>query len=404
MGVLNLAKIFKPKSWIFLIAIASVVSFALSASSTSANAPPSRIERSEALPPKLGSFEMIGFAKEIKPSDRDGLPRNHLLSIIEADYNINGGTNFHVTLFKWDNDSAAYADLTKLRKQEGRVSVSSNDAIGTLSVTTDRGTAFFKGATSVVINDRTGNDVPSTVELGKQIAATLPAGEDDLPVLVKHLPNWETAQRKATYAVDADTLREAAPGQPVLDAISFEGGAEAVAANYDQSQLVIIEFTTPQLSIDNDSRIWTKIAELKSQGQPTPTAYRRVGNYSVFVFHAADEKTANALVDQVKYEQVVQWLGEDPHLADRLQKYFTQTSAGVLVAVLKSSGISLLLCLVAGALIGTMMFRHRRTQKAAQYSDAGGSIRLNLDELTGPANTSRLLSSANPSEQNRSNS
>src|SRR5207244_11797120 len=113
-------------------------------------------------------------------------------------------------------------------------------------------------------------------------------------------------------------------------------------ANYDQSQLVIVEFTTPQISIDNDSRIWTAIAELKAKGEPTPTAYRRVGNYSVLVFNAPDEKTANALVEQVKYEQIVQWLGDDPHLAERLQRYFTQTSAGVLVAVLKSSGLSLI--------------------------------------------------------------
>ena len=186
--------------------------------------------------------------------------------------------------------------------------------------------------------------------------------------------------------------------QPVLDALSFEGGTEAVAANYGQSQLVIVEFTTPQLSIDNDSRIWTRIAELKGKGEPTPTAYRRVGNYSVFVFNAPDDRAANALIDQVKYEQVVQWLGEDPHLYERLQKYLTNKSAGVLVAVLKSSGISLLLCFVGGALIGAMMFRHRRAQKAGMYSDAGGSIRLNLDELSAPTETRPLLEPANHNE------
>ena len=123
-----------------------------------------------------------------------------------------------------------------------------------------------------------------------------------------------------------------------------------------------------------------------------------MGNYSVFVFNAPDEKTANALVEQVKYEQVVQWLGDDPHLYERLQRYLTQTSAGVLVAVLKSSGLSLILCLAIGGLIGTMLFRHRRAQKAAAYSDAGGSIRLNLDELTEPVKTGRLLKSAEPPE------
>ncbi|PYS75288.1 MAG: hypothetical protein DMF73_01170, partial [Acidobacteria bacterium] len=181
-------------------------------------------------------------------------------------------------------------------------------------------------------------------------------------------------------------------------------GTEAVAAGYGQSKLLIVEFTTPQLSIDNDQRVWNRIAELKAKGEPAPTAYRRVGNYSVFVFNAPDEKTANALVDQVKYEQVVQWLGDDPHLYERLQRYLTQTSAGVLVAVLKSSGLSLILCLAIGGLIGTMLFRHRRAQKAAGYSDAGGSIRLNLDELTEPVKTGRLLKNAELPEQPSANS
>ena len=110
------------------------------------------------------------------------------------------------------------------------------------------------------------------------------------------------------------------------------------------------------------------------------------------MFDAPDEQTAKQLIDQVKYEQVVQWLGDDPHLYDRIQKYFTQTSAGVFVAVLKSSGLSLVFCLAIGGVIGALLFRHRRAQRSAAFSDAGGSIRLNLDELTGPAARQRLLS------------
>src|SRR6266852_2587216 len=76
-----------------------------------------------------------------------------------------------------------------------------------------------------------------------------------------------------------------------------------VVSNYGPSQLVIVEFTTPQFASDNDRRITAKIHELKNQGQPVPTAYRRVGNYSVFVFNAPDEQTAKQLIDQVKYQQ-----------------------------------------------------------------------------------------------------
>jgi hypothetical protein len=223
------------------------------------------------------------------------------------------------------------------------------------------------------------------------VATPAANSDDNIPVLVKHLPAWETVQKQAKYVVTLDELKRAVPDQPVLDAVSFEGGTEAVTANYGQSQLAIVEFSTPQFSVDNDQLIAAKIQELKAQSQPTPTGYRRVGNYSVFVFHGTDEASANQLIDQVQYQKTVQWLGEDPHLYLKLQRYFTETSAGVLVAVLKSSGLSLVACLAIGGLFGFLLFRQRRAQSAATYSDAGGSVRLNLDQLTDVQNPSRIL-------------
>ena len=214
-----------------------------------------------------------------------------------------------------------------------------------------------------------------------------------MPVLIKHLPNWESVQKQSKYVVTMEELRTLVTNQPVLDSVSFEGGTEAVAANYAQGQLLIVEFSTPQFSVENDQRIAAKIQELKTNSQPVPTAYRRVGNYSVFVFNGRDEASANQLIDQVHYQKVVQWLGEDPHLYERLQRYFTQTTAGVLVAVLKSSGLSLLACLAIGGIFGYLLFRQRRARASALYSDAGGSVRLNLDELTHNTDASRLLDS-----------
>jgi len=357
------------------------------------------------MPANVGPFRLIGTATELKPekSMAELSESPHLVSITEARYAQGNESPLKVSVFKWDSDSAAFADLTVLNKVNRSEIDASPLRIGTASSRTHRTLNFFKGAVSVAILSLE-NQQQAMVDFASQFAATLDNGEGEIPVLAQHLPNWQSVLGRVEYALTSKELTSAVASQPVLDALSFDGGTEAVVANYGQSQLVIVEFTTPQFSIDNDSRIWTKIAELKTQGQPTPTAYRRVGNYSVFVFNAPDEKTANALVEQVKYEQVVQWLGDDPHLAERLQRYFTQTSAGVLVAVLKSSGLSLLLCLAAGALIGTMLFRHRRAQRAALYSDAGGSIRLNLDELTGPANTHRLLKSGSSSDQTSSNS
>ena len=357
------------------------------------------------LPRDLGSFHQTVPVKV--PGEK--IPSNTKLTdtafspLSEAitEYASADGEKLAVQYDRFENDANAYSLFTFLRR--GGQGTNLTQTIGTAStITKDAGLIFFKGPNVVIVRSLAGKTASATA-LAQLLADSINVSDPDLPVLVKHLPNWESVEAAAVYIVKPEQLQSTIPNQPVLKEISFDGGAEAVVANYDQTQLVIVEFTTPQLSIDNDSRIWTAIADLKSKAQPTPTAYRRVGNYSVFVFNAPDERSANALLDQVKYEQVVQWLGDDPHLYERLQKYLTQTSAGVLVAVLKSSGLSLLLCLAAGALIGTMMFRHRRTQKATRYSDAGGSIRLNLDELTGPANTSRLLQSPNSSERESSN-
>lgn len=362
------------------------------------------------LPPEIGNFRQLQPGKPVGKLTNDGLLRPDYYPVsdpkapptflaAESRYS-SGGDEFLVEVVRFQTDSEAYALLTNAARVYGKPPQVQVGEPGTAHVVGNRTIAFFKGSTFALVANEKAADEKSVTDFARAFAATIDAGEDDLPVLVKHLPDWQNVSPQATYALSLIALRDSLPNQPVLNAISFEGGTEAVVARYGTSQLVIVEFTTPQFSIDNDSRIWTMIAEAKSKGEPVPTAYRRVGNYSVFVFNAPDEKTANALVDQVKYEKVVQWLGEDPHLAERLQKYFTQTSAGVLIAVLKSSGLSLLLCLAAGALIGTMMFRYRRAQKAAAYSDGGGSIRLNLDELTTPVGTQRLLKDARPAQRN----
>lgn len=395
MGTFNLKTELRLKVAAVLIAIICLIS---PASAVRGNAPvlpgPSNL-----LPAELGGFRLVGVVKELKPSGNQ--TAEQLKTTAEARYVSADGTEIQLSLFQWETDSAAYASLTSLRKN--RSASSDSQGIGTASAAIDRGLVFFKGTSSVVVLGQTETQRDRLKEFARSFAARLDDGEGDVPVLVKHLPNWEVAQRQALYAVHSGALTLAVPNQPILNEITFDGGTEAVTANYGQSQLVIVEFTTPQFSIDNDQRIWTKIAELKSKGEPTPAAYRRVGNYSVFVFNAQDEKTANALIDQVKYEQVVQWLGDDPHLYEKMQRYFAETSAGVLVAVLKSSGLSLIFCLVTGALIGTLLFRRRRAQRAAAFSDAGGSIRLNLDDLTGPVRSPRLLPGAQQSEEHSTN-
>lgn len=320
----------------------------------------------------------------------------------DAEYMSPEGEKLRIEVIKFEDDSAAYSwftDRLKRWRDAGQTGIAPVEGVCTASaMNSAQSLACFKGSTFLTVASENGQNSDRVKALARAFAETLEPGEGDVPVLVKHLPDSETAQRVAVYAVSPGPLLNSIPHQPILREVSFEGGTEAVTAIYGQSQLVIVEFTTPQFSIENDQRVAAKIQELKSQDQPVPSAYRRVGNYSVFVFNAADEKTANELIDSVKYEKVVQWLGEDPHLYERFQRYLAQTSAGVLAAVLKGSGLSLLICVGAGGLFGALLFRRRRAQQAAAYSDAGGAIRLNLDEMTGTSNSNRLLGAGKQTE------
>jgi len=346
----------------------------------------------KALPDKLGSFKAIGPA-HLPTGGVFGLNTPDEVGAIShavRSYREDSGPGFIVRVVRTQTDSGAYALLTWLANG-AEVKL---DAVGTAGIVASNRVVFYKGENVVEVwSDKGAVASPEQLlQFARSFAATL-EGDDELPVLVKHLPNWSAMQPRARYAVSLETLKSIVNQQPILDAVSFDGDAEAVAAFYGPSQLVIVEFSTPQMAGDNDRRITPKIEELRSQGQPNPSAYRRVGNYSVFVFNSPDEKTANELIDQVKYEKVVRWLGDNPHWYEKAVKEWAETSAGVMVTVLKSSGLSVIICLGLGGAIGALLFRRRRAlqREAHAYSDAGDMVRLNLDELTGEVDPARLL-------------
>jgi len=218
-------------------------------------------------------------------------------------------------------------------------------------------------------------------------AASQPEQAGDFSVLVTHLPDWENKVKEGVgHAASLPELQKVAGNRPALDAVSFDGGAEAVTAKYGDARLVVVEFMTPQFAADNDASIDGRIAELRAAGQPVPSEYKRVGNYSVFVFDAPDAATENRLISGVKYEKDVRWLGRNPHAEEIATKAYTRTMGSVIITTLITTALSILLCLCVGGIIGGAIFLRRRAQHTAQeiYSDAGGMLRLNLEDLNTP--------------------
>ena len=345
------------------------------------------------LPERVGETRAAGRVSGPQPEDS-----SHVRSAANRTYVSRDGQRFSVTLYTMSSDAAAYSAVARQR-----VSLAGQAQLTAANVGTDgfsyrsenrNNLIFFKGPVLVTVSDEgKTEDASALLTFGRALAEPIDKGEGDVPVLLKHLPGWPSVQDRALYILTRDDLQETFSNQNVLGVVSFDGGTEAAIADYTGSKLVLVEFKTPQLATDNDARITAKIQELRSQGQPAPSAYRRVGNYSVFVFDAPNEQAANQLIDQVNYQQVVRWLGRNPNLYDRAVNEFSRTTLGVFIAVVKASGLLIIGSLALGGLLGAVLFSFRRKQQrlSQAYSDAGGMLRLNIDDLNATHDPARLI-------------
>jgi hypothetical protein len=355
---------------------------------TAAADPFPKDEAAKSLIDQIGSFKGV---RAPGPVERRDAELTTVTSAARREYRSDSGQSAAITIAITGSDAAAYSAFLGLvsRSPQQHMGVE----VGTRSIVLPNEIVFFKGPNLITIESHRRFDPNTLLEFARTLAQNLSNGEGDIPVLVKHLPHWEQVESRASYAVTPAQLKSAMPGEPVLDAVSFEGGAEAVVAPYGNAKMVLVEFTTPQLATDNDQKILASLQQLRTEGKATPTAYRRVGNYGVFVFGADSEQSANQLIEEIKYEQVVQWLGDNPNWLKQAQKEYTETTLGVLVTVIKTSGIAAVICFGVGGFLGAILFARRRAQQieAKAYSDAGGLMRLNLDEMTGQANSTKLI-------------
>lgn len=349
------------------------------------------------LPKRVGDFKQT-LPKPPLPAwttfSEQGVP----VANEEASFVSTNGAQVLVEMVRFRQEAHAY-ELLSLLAAEQRAEhpgLEIRQGFGTAGYATPDEISFFKGTHFARVRNVKSKNPANLEEFVAGLSQNLDKGEDDIPALVKHLPNPEEAKKNAVYLNSFRDLSQLGFEQPVFSAIESGGNADAVLAHYSPGKVLIVEFNTPQLAADNDKHIVARIQELWKLGQPAPTAYRKVGNYSVFVFDAPDDQTAKQLLDQVQYEQVVQWLGENPNIYKEAEKQYINTTLGVLVAVLKASGYTLIACLGLGALIGGLLFSYRRTQqKAVTFSDAGGMLRLNLDEMTVQTDPARLLRERN---------
>jgi hypothetical protein len=211
---------------------------------------------------------------------------------------------------------------------------------------------------------------------------------DGVPVLIKHLPDWESKKDVARLITDQAQLKTLLGERSLTDAIEFAPASEAVVADYDVGRLIIVEHASPQVSIEADQKIAAAITA-ENDGR---TYSRRIGNYNVVVLDAPRRGPAEALIDQVKYEKKITWLGNNP-FAISAERAFVITTSDIFMSTLMVIVGGVVFSIFGGLVVGLVFFSRRDRRRAAitNFTDGGGMTRLNLDGFTPDIAPDRLL-------------
>jgi hypothetical protein len=253
---------------------------------------------------------------------------------------------------------------------------------------------FYVGSYLISI-DSVLNDQQLDSSLIEILKKNLTNQSGNLPPLPSRLPEPHKIAGSEKYLVGPAALATLKGFSKLKEVIKFDGGVEAVVADYKNGDgtmsLMIIEYHTPQLASDG-LKSTTKYLDSLSQNEKASSILKRVGNYLVHAINIKDTTEAENLIGQIKYEYKVYWEGR--RLSDIPIEFRPPDPAVVeegkrtLLIVIRSFywlGIlmasSLLLGLVAG---GTFFYwrRYRRRKLGLDvlFSDAGESIRLNLED------------------------
>ena len=211
----------------------------------------------------------------------------------------------------------------------------------------------------------------------------------EIPVLIKHLPDWENKKDEAKIVKNSEELEKILGKRPIIKTIEFFGGAEGVVADYDEGKLLIVEYGTPQASSYIDKKIKGHLQETEE----TTVFYRRIGNYNVFLFDGDSETKADALFDQIKYEKVVQWLGQNPYILKQAERKFIVGTMTLFISTVIAIVSGLTFAIIMGFIVGIVFYNIRKQKRSEMptYSDGGGLTRLNLDGLTSEITANKLL-------------
>jgi hypothetical protein len=286
------------------------------------------------------------------------------------------------------NFVAAYGAYSLERAaQARRVDVGTEGSLDTSRL------GFFKGEYYVRLSAHEDHlDNAALLELARSLDDRINPRHSEIPILMRHVPSDGLVSGTERFIAGPLVLtRLLGPQDPYDPFMLASEAVEAAFAEYQvsgaTSPLLIVEYHTPQLAATAYPQVERAIQALP-EAERNRRLLKREGNYIIEAFNVGDRQAMQAIVDQIDYTPRIHWLKKSPFEA--LQELQPDPDQIVLIdtylAAFGFIGVSLLITITGGVLLGSAVFFWRRWRRRywTGFSDAGGMMRLNLDNLLPP--------------------
>jgi len=257
---------------------------------------------------------------------------------------------------------------------------------------------FYQGRYVVRVSN-TAADANSGQQIFEAIKPNLIGGEGELPSLPLHLPEADKIAESEKYIIGPAALTRLKNLGEMKDAINFDAGVEITTADYrnggGQMSLIIVEYYTPQSASEGQTRVqdyFNAFPKTGTQPEKGRRIFKRVGNYVVVMGPVQDMAAAENIAGQIKYQKKIYWAGKkfsdiplEYRPPDPLATEESMRTVKVMVRSFYWMGAMIISALLLGLFAGVSLFRWKRYRRRKLgtddlFSDAGGTVRLNLDD------------------------
>lgn len=364
-------------------------------------APP--LPLADLLPATLTGVSAAGDIKQVGVANLAELVADQ--AVIFQEYDVTGAASrlyggAQITVFETAKPFAAFG-LFSYHVGSGANQQAKGRVIGSGSAALADAFVFWKSGYFVKIANVSGKrTAPANyAALAAAIAAKIPENNRDAerPTLLGSLPQDSLVTGSERYVLGGAALGTSVAGAG--EWFPFDGEAEAVVADYQPGAtqtaataktraaslpavapitLMIVEYHTPQFATQAMVQVESRIAAL-SEEERARVIVQRVGNFLVAATGVTEREFARQLIAKIEYPYVVKWLQNPAIPTD--DPFRVQKAATMLVSTITIIGLTGLIVLAGGSLVGTFIFMRRRKQQRAVFSDAGGMLRLQLDPV-----------------------